>query len=325
MIKKLFVIAVMAFSSLYAQEPVGSAGAKFLSISVVPRASGLGDAFVAIANDPSSVFWNPAGIAHIKNFAFFTSYSNWIADGRVPAFAVIFPKYPLGTFSFFVSGIYMGGFEGTAFDKNNNIVETGTFSYSALQLGLAMSRFYTDKFAAGVSIKFIEENLGSVTSAYSFAIDAGTYFYTGFKSIRVAMSLQNLGTDMSPKGDYDLWLMQGSEVTTEKRKYESYSLPLTFRLGIAGDIIKEGNKIKRLTASVEIINPKDNAESFAVGLEMEPIRMIVLRAGYHFNLDEGGLGAGATINLGGNKKVDFSYNDFGHLPDVLRLGLTFER
>ncbi len=323
MLKKLLIIALMS-APLYSQVPVGSAGAKFLSISVTPRASGMGDAFVAVANDPSSIFWNPAGIAHLRQFAFFTSYSNWIADGRVPAFAVIFPKYPIGTFSVFASGIYMGGFEGVAFDENHNIVETGTFSYSAMQLGFGVSRFYTDKFAAGVAVKFIDENLGNVTSAYSVAIDAGTYFYTGFKDIRVAMSLQNLGADMSPKGEYDLWIMKGSQVTTEKRKYQSYSLPLTFRLGLARDFIKNGNKIKRLTGSVEIINPKDNRESFAIGFEMQPVEILTLRAGYHFNLDEGGFGAGASFNLG-NKRFDISYNDFGHLPDVVRLGIVFAK
>ena len=40
MLKKLLIIALMS-APLYSQVPVGSAGAKFLSISVTPRASGM--------------------------------------------------------------------------------------------------------------------------------------------------------------------------------------------------------------------------------------------------------------------------------------------
>lgn len=39
----------------------GTVAAPFLTISQGARATSMGSAFVAIADDPSAIFWNPAG------------------------------------------------------------------------------------------------------------------------------------------------------------------------------------------------------------------------------------------------------------------------
>lgn len=43
----------------------GTVAAPFLTISQGARATAMGSAFVAIADDPSAVYWNPAGIARL--------------------------------------------------------------------------------------------------------------------------------------------------------------------------------------------------------------------------------------------------------------------
>jgi threonine dehydratase len=47
-------------------EKVGTFDGQFLKIGVGARAEGMGGAFVAVADDPSAVFWNPAGIARLE-------------------------------------------------------------------------------------------------------------------------------------------------------------------------------------------------------------------------------------------------------------------
>ncbi|RIK54073.1 hypothetical protein DCC62_32005, partial [candidate division KSB1 bacterium] len=44
----------------------GTAMAQFLKIGVGGRAVGMGEAFVALANDASALYWNPAGIAQMN-------------------------------------------------------------------------------------------------------------------------------------------------------------------------------------------------------------------------------------------------------------------
>lgn len=36
-------------------------------IGIGPRALGMGGAFVALVDDPTSVYWNPAGLAFVEN------------------------------------------------------------------------------------------------------------------------------------------------------------------------------------------------------------------------------------------------------------------
>ena len=40
----------------------GMAAAQFLKIGVGARAAGMGESFVAVSNDASALYWNPAGI-----------------------------------------------------------------------------------------------------------------------------------------------------------------------------------------------------------------------------------------------------------------------
>ena len=40
---------------------VGTTVAQFLKIPVGARAQGMGSAFVAVANDATAIYWNPAG------------------------------------------------------------------------------------------------------------------------------------------------------------------------------------------------------------------------------------------------------------------------
>jgi hypothetical protein len=47
---------------LYGQAKVGTAGAQFLELGVSARAVAMGEAFVAVANDATAVYYNPAGL-----------------------------------------------------------------------------------------------------------------------------------------------------------------------------------------------------------------------------------------------------------------------
>ncbi len=320
-IRYIFVL-LLAISFSYAQfAKVGQAGAKFLSIGYSPRAIGMGEAFVAVANDASSVFWNPAGIANTKGKSLYLSHTEWWVDTHVPGVAYVTPIGAFGKLTVFLGGIYSPNFEEAKLLESGEIEFTGkTFAYDALEAGVGYARYFTDKFAAGVNIKGVYEGFGGYSSAKAVAMDVGTYFKTGFKSLRIAMTLQNLGSQMKPSGDYNLFILKGLDLIKEKRTFNAYPLPMVFRIGAAMEVVEGENT--RVTLSTEALYPNDNVESLAFGTEISLRNLLFIRGGYRLGKDEGGASFGFGLNAG-SIRLDYAFSDNGHLPDVHRIGLLF--
>lgn len=59
----------------------GAHAADFLSHGVGARALGMGSAFVAIADDATATYWNPAGLTKVKKHSFSTMYSDTFRTG----------------------------------------------------------------------------------------------------------------------------------------------------------------------------------------------------------------------------------------------------
>ena len=89
MMKKVILILILltGFIQTKAQlfpvlggQRAGISTAQFLKIGVGGRASALGDAFVAIANDASALYWNPAGLSQFQSNEIFFSHNEWVVD-----------------------------------------------------------------------------------------------------------------------------------------------------------------------------------------------------------------------------------------------------
>ena len=59
----------------------GAHAAEFLSHGVGARALGMGSAFVAIADDATATYWNPAGLTKVKKHSFSAMYSDTFSTG----------------------------------------------------------------------------------------------------------------------------------------------------------------------------------------------------------------------------------------------------
>ncbi len=69
MLKRIYLISVLLliFSSLTsAQTVIGKYAGEFLALGVGGRALGMGGAHVALVNDVTAGYWNPAGLAHMN-------------------------------------------------------------------------------------------------------------------------------------------------------------------------------------------------------------------------------------------------------------------
>src|SRR5699024_10897161 len=132
-------LLTMAIPLVHAQ--VGVTGVPFLMIEPDSRAAGMGNTGVALANNASAVFWNPAGLAFQRGYEINITHSQWL-----PKFnADLFYDYLVG--SYHVDGIGTFGAHVTYLNLGEQL-RTGS-AYDP-ELGNFLGRFNSYTFAAGV-------------------------------------------------------------------------------------------------------------------------------------------------------------------------------
>ncbi len=308
---------------------VGTAGAQFLKIGMGARYVAMGEASVACVNDAYAMYWNPAALTEISSSNLSLTNVDWISDVQLnhASFARSLGEY--SAFGVSVTALSMGDIEVTTVQEPEGTGETFTASSYALSLGYA--RKLTDRFSVGISGKYIWERI-SEERASGFAFDFGTLFYTGFKSLRVGMNISNLGPEMKLEGpELDAYYNPepnnpNYDNVKAKLTVDPYDLPLTFRFGVAYDLVDSPES--KFTLTMEAKHPNDNVQQASLGGEYRWKETFSLRGGYKLNYEEEGLtlGAGMKFNAGKNTKLDISYAwaDFSRLSSVHRFSLGFE-
>lgn len=314
---------------------VGTAGTQFLKIGTGARNVGMGNACIAVVTDASAVFWNPGALAKVQNYSVFLSHIQWIADIQLNAFSVA--KSLPGIGSFALSGLFLGSgdMDVTTYQFQEGTGET--FSKNDMMIGLSYSRYLTDKFSFGGTVKFIREDYGSVNAmtnkdevASIFAFDIGALYQTGFKSLRMGITIQNFGPEMKVPGQYKDIIGFDSKTqtyTTEPAEdYRPYHIPLLFRAGVAMEVIETGANV--VTLAADLVHLNDNVEQIGIGGEYWFNKIIAVRAGYIHNNDSARFAAGGSLNLSlsqlGSASLDYSYSDFGILENVNQMSITFQ-
>jgi hypothetical protein len=76
----------------------GTSAANFLKIGVGGRATAMGGAITGQVDDPTSLFWNPAGIANARNIEFTVNHNDWIFDLTHSYITAVMPAGRVGHF-----------------------------------------------------------------------------------------------------------------------------------------------------------------------------------------------------------------------------------
>lgn len=354
--KKIFVILLcfaMFVSLSNGQEfaKVGTAGAQFLKIGVGSRGIAMGEAYDAVCNDVSSIFWNPAGLAFVKSQSAMVGHANWIADIKYDAGAYAYNLGSVGVLGISFAYLNSGDIEETTVEMQDG---TGSmFNTSNLMFGASFARMLTDRFSLGGNVKYIEEKLAD-EKATAWGVDLGILYYTGFKSLRLGMSIRNFGPELQFSGtynDYDNgnWVMDASTGSPQEKEYLPYHMPMTFKISLAYDLIEQESQF--LTLAADLSHPNDNVEKLNLGTEYKIMNILAIRAGYTGLIgvmkreddeienedatDEVtykiqnytqnlGAGLGLMMNLKGigEFNLDYAYTDFGVLDWAHRMSVT---
>jgi len=125
------------------EQRAGTSSGTFLKIGVGARAVGLGESFVAVANDPSAIYWNPAGLASVQRQEVAFSHVSWPGDVNYEHVAWVVPARRLGGSIAFQFGVLS-----TSLDETTELRPFGTgrnFTYYDMVAGASYARLWTDK------------------------------------------------------------------------------------------------------------------------------------------------------------------------------------
>ena len=307
---------------------VGTSGGQFLKIGVGSRYQGMGEASVAMTDDVYATYWNPAGLSAIENWSVSFTNVNWFLDIDLNYFGIARYFEDVGVFGLSATVLSMDEQEITTIDDQEG---TGDFySATSYEVGLSYARQVTNKFAFGLTLKYVGERIHK-ENASTVAFDFGTMMNTGFKTLRLGMSITNMGPSMKFSGpdldvSYDGLEGQGANSSIGASiKTTSYELPMTFRVGVAYDFETSYNSV--LTVTGEIKHPNDMAQQGAVGAEMNFADQFFLRSGYKIGYDEETLsfGAGLQSSVGAETSlfIDYAWQDFGRLQNTHKFSVGF--
>ena len=164
-------------------------GGDFLSVGAGARALGMGSAHVAITNDVTSAYWNPAGLAdvqsldvaymHSERFAGIVSYDYG---------AIAYPLKESGStiaLSFFRQGVDNIANTLNAWDRERNLPRENPedfieqFSVADMAFIFSYATTASEQLSWGINAKIVNQRLGPFADAWGYSVDAGMRYRMG--------------------------------------------------------------------------------------------------------------------------------------------------
>jgi peptidoglycan-associated lipoprotein len=261
-----------------------------LGLPISPRAVALGEAMGAIDRDPSTIWYNAAGLAGMTTNAFTVNAAQRFGQTQLVGAAVAFPTqiatfgvaarvFNAGTVENFRNGEQMGG--------NTRAYQWTLEGGGALQL----ARWWR----WGGTLVFSQEALGNETQG-SVGINSGMQFPELFWDRRVSLAggIRNWGTNVNFDESFEgfappMYVYAGAGIDLLRRR-NLIQTPMLFR----------GQPIVFDAKAVAQVNFPDRYEPYGgFGLETTVNGVAIARIGYQTGDDNrAGLSLGAGVNVG---------------------------
>ena len=320
--KRLLLSAALAAIAVLQLTPAGasaqttngaSRAAILLTLPASPRGLALGEAWGAIADDESAIFYNPAQLARVREAAVGGSIQRYIAQTTLGAAAFAVPL-PRGTLAFGVQLLdYGSADEVTIVDGSGGQLGNATGGSVTAQ-DVAISGAYGislgDRHAmrVGAAAKYVRQTVANYSGSAA-AVDFGVA-YTFVRGWDIAAAVQHLGSDL-------------------RLAAVNAPLPWTWRASVAAPAVVTPSFSLRPIA--EVRQPSGGTTAGAVAAEgsWHPTAggpVLAARAGFTFMgnaEDRSPLTFGGGVTLG-RITVDYAYESFDALGGAThRVGLRF--
>ncbi len=204
--KTVAVVLLAVMALLTTNKPakaVSESAVLSLMISPGARAAGMGEAFVALADDATATFWNPAGLAYLDGKELHLMHVNWLPEFGNDLFydfaSYIHPVEGIGTFGVNVTYLNLG--EQVQTDETG--AELGKFSSNEYSIALTYGTKLAENWSVGLGMRYIRSNLAGGVQvgaeqgegvANAFAFDLATLYRFPFApKLSFGLNLSNMG------------------------------------------------------------------------------------------------------------------------------------
>jgi len=168
-----------------------ASGGNILKLGAGSKAAALSEAFTAASDDPSVLFYNPAGLAPQKDSSFMAMHAIWFESVGYSAAAYNRPFGEAGVFGLGVQLLNYG-----SIDSNDNTGSPdGTFTPRDIVASLAWGRELGGElsdFSVGAAAKYLSSRIDN--SASAFLGDIGLQYRRG--DLTAGFAFQNAGTKL---------------------------------------------------------------------------------------------------------------------------------
>ena len=222
----IFILGIFAFQ-LSAQTPKYSN--EFLTIGVIARAHGMGNAVVANVGDVNAGFWNPAGLTQLeKPFQVSAMHAEWFAGIAKYDYLGIAKKINAdpkkeSTFGFSLIRLGIDNIPNTFYlvSPDGSINYDNVSEFSAADYALIFS--YAQKtpiknLSVGGNAKIIRRVIGTFGNSWGFGIDLGSQYRMGnwrFGLMARDISFTFNGWEFNlSDNEKDVFLRTGNEIPT---------------------------------------------------------------------------------------------------------------
>jgi hypothetical protein len=307
---------------------------EFLNLMTSPRQAALGGKVITFYDkDVNSGLFNPATINPEMDNRLSLNYSSLFGEVTygTAAYAYVWDRH-VQTFHAGVNYVNYGTFEG--YDENGNKTDDFTGSEMALSLGYAYN--ISGNFHVGGNLKLISSTLESYHS-FGAAIDLGAIYVNEDSGLNVAMTLRNMGGQISTYADTQeplpFEILVGISQQLENvpiRWHLTFENLQQWNVAFANPARAVGNIDGGSTP--EKVSVFNNAlRHVIVGAELFPTKGFNLRLGYNFRRGEelklleqrsfSGISVGFGLRIH-KLKFDYAYSRYTLAANTSLFGLT---
>jgi len=307
-----FVAVLAGHTAAYA---VAESGVPSLTIPPGARANGMGEAFVAVADDATASWWNAGGLAFAKSRSLAFMHSQLVPDLATDVYyeylGYASPAGDIGVWG--LSVVFLTYGESIATGPAGDFL--GTFKSWEGSLNASFAMQLSESIGAGISMKFIRVDYAPAEftqdnvegAGTSFAVDVGALWKMAGPRVNLGMSVTNMGPNIA-------------FIDRE----QSDPLPFTARIGAAYTAISDEVSNLLITADVEqslvwLVDDEvetRRSEVYHAGVEYRYVNLLAGRFGYVY--DDDGDFSDPTYGLGFIYKDRLSL-DYANVPQAQQL------